>query len=591
VKLEAQRGYHRLPMEEPDSRAAERQARIAAAMPATLAEKMRSDRAAGERRPVTVLFADVVGSTSLVESMDPEDWTGIVNEAFDAMSKAIYQYEGTIARLMGDAVLAFFGAPVAHEDDPQRAVRAALRMIRTIDTDLRARVQRERGSDFRIRAGINTGEVVVGVVGSDLAYEYTAMGDAVNVASRIHSAALPGTLVVTAATYRFVAPVVEAIDRGELDVKGKAGRVRAYEISGMKAAPGRLRGLAGLESPLVGRGGELARLEAAYEVVRAGQGRVACVIGDAGLGKSRLLAELRAAARARAPDVVWAEGQCLSYGQGLPYHLVVDLVRSLVGVSAAAEDHELAAALERVTRDVLGEAWADTYAYLAHLAGLPLRPELAGRISGIDFEVLKRYVAALHALVQAMAARGPVVLVCEDVHWADAASVDVIFQAMPLANELPLFWIVTSRPERGSNGWRLVTTARDMFGEALIEVRLAPLSTESTRRLVANLLEIESLPDAVRDLILAKAEGNPFFVEEVIRMLMDRDAIVERDGRWVATGGIGGVEIPGTLQGLLLARIDRLPASARRTIRTASVIGRQFPLRVLERLIDVAAKP
>src|SRR5688572_19124570 len=276
--------YHRSAMTEPEPRDAERQARIAAAMPAALAEKMRSDRAAGERRPVTVLFADVVGSTALVESMDPEDWTAIVNEAFDAMSTAIYRYEGTIARLMGDAVLAFFGAPVAHEDDPQRAVRAALDMIRAIDSELRPRVQREQGSDFRIRAGINTGEVVVGVVGSDLAYEYTAMGDAVNVASRIHSAAEPGTLLVTAATYRFVMPVVEAVDRGELDVKGKSGPIRLHEIRGLRATPGPARGLAGRQSALVGRDGELARIEQAFDAVRAGQGRVGGGRGGGGRG-------------------------------------------------------------------------------------------------------------------------------------------------------------------------------------------------------------------------------------------------------------------------------------------------------------------
>lgn len=578
-------------MREPDSGDTERQARVAAGVPAALADKMRSARVAGERRPVTFLFADVVGSSALARSMDPEDWTELVNEAFEIMSKSIYRYEGTIARLMGDAILAFFGAPVAHEDDPVRAVRCALDMIQGIDRQLGARLRRESGTDFRIRAGLDTGEVVVGNVGTDLMFEYTAMGDAVNVAPRMQAAAEPGTVLVTAAMHRFVAPIVESVDRGEIEIKGKAERVRAYEITGMKAAPGRLRGLAGLESALVGRDQEFARLEEAYEVVRAGQGRVACVIGDAGLGKSRLLAEFLATARARTPEPVWAEGQCLSYGQGLPFHLVADLVRSLVGVGVAADEREFAEALERMTRDVLGEAWADTYAYLAHMSGLPLAPHLATRISVVEFEVLKRYVAALHQLIQATAAKGPVVLVCEDVHWADAASVDVIIQALPLANELPILWIITSRPERVSNGWRLITTARDMFGEALAEVRLAPLSTDSTRQLVSNLLEVESLPDAVRDVILAKAEGNPFFVEEVIRMLMDHGAIIERDGRWTATGAIGAVEIPGTLQGLLLARIDRLSPSARRAIRTASVIGRQFPLRVLERLIDEAAKP
>jgi len=571
-------------------RDAERLSRAAAAVPATLADKMRNARVAGERRPVTFLFADVVDSSALARSMDPEDWTAIVNEAFEIMSRAIYRYEGTIARLMGDAILAFFGAPVAHEDDPERAVRCALDMVRAIDQGVGARVARERGVPFRIRAGLDTGEVVVGNVGTDLMFEYTAMGDAVNTAPRMQAAAAPGTVLVTAATHRFVAPVVEFVDHGLLEVKGKSDRVRAYEITGIKAAPGRLRGLAGLESALVGRDEELARLEEVFEVVRAGQGRVACVIGDPGLGKSRLLAEFRAgASRPGRPAPVWAEGRCLSYGRGLPYHVVVDLLRSLVGLGPTADERELAAALERVTRDLLGDEWAGTYAYLAHLAGVPLPPELASRISALEPETVKRYVSSLNDVLRGLAARGPLVVVCEDMHWADAPSVEVIRQLVPLANELSLMWIVTSRPDRTSEGWRLISLMRDMFGETLVEIRLAPLSQDSARLLVANLLEIESLPPPVRDLILAKAEGNPLFVEEVIRMLIDRGALVERGGLWTATGTVGEVEIPDTLQGLLLARIDRLSPSARRAIRTASVIGRQFPLRVLERLLDAGA--
>ncbi|HKY50900.1 MAG TPA: adenylate/guanylate cyclase domain-containing protein [Candidatus Limnocylindria bacterium] len=562
----------------------ERRARLAAAAPTPLAEKMRAPRRGGERRVVTALFADVVGSTALTESMDPEDWTALVNEAFDAMSRAIYRYEGTIARLMGDAILAFFGAPVAHEDDPERAVRCALDMVHAIDERIGARTRRERGLEFRIRAGVNTGEVVVGEVGSDLMYEYTAMGDAVNVAARMQSMAAPGTVLVTAATYRFVAPVVEAVDRGAIEIKGKTERIRAYEISGVRAAPGRMRGLAGIESALVGRDAELGRLLEAFSVVRAGQGRVAFVLGDAGLGKSRLLAEFQRAASSSG-KLRWAEARCLSYGMGMPFHLIVDLLRSLSGVAPTADEHDLAVALDHLTRDLLGDDWADPYAYLAHLAGLPLAPDLAARITAIDLEVLKRYVSAIHVVVRAMASRTPLVLVYEDVHWADASSVDLILQLLPLVNELPLFCLVTARPERTTQGWRLVTAAREGFGDALVELPLAPLSADDSRRLVGNLLDIESLPDAVRDLILAKAEGNPFFVEEVIRMLIERGGIAEREGRWVATGDVGAVEIPDTLQGLLLARIDRLPKSARQAIRTASVIGRQFPVRVLDRVL------
>jgi len=577
--------YHHLAMGESDTREAERQARVAAGVPAPLAEKMRSFRPAGERRPVTFLFADVVGSSALARSMDPEDWTEFVNEAFEIMSKAIYRYEGTIARLMGDAILAFFGAPVAHEDDPVRAVRCALDMIQGIDRQLGVRVARERGTEFRIRAGLDTGEVVVGNVGTDLMFEYTAMGDAVNVAPRMQAAAEPGTVLVTAATHRFVAPVVEFVDRGEIEIKGKAERVRAYEITGMKAAPGRLRGLAGLESAMVGRGAQLDELMRAFAVVRAGRGRAACIVGDPGMGKSRLIAELRSRARREVGEPVWIEGRCLSYGKDLAYHLLTDLVRSAIGVSAAARETEIRAALAASTRELPPDGRADAYAYLGHLLGVQLAADELARVSGIEMETVKRYVASFHQLLRMLTVRGPLVLVCEDVHWADRSSVGALGELLSIVDELPVLVVIAARPDRAAPGWELVTVAQAMFGDVLVEIRLAPLTPDESRALVGNLLAIESLPERVREYILGKAEGNPFFVEEVIRMLIDRGAIVRQDDRWVATSTIEGVEIPDTLHGLLLARIDRLPESSKRTLRVASVIGRQFAVRVLRELV------
>ncbi len=515
-----------------------------------------------ERRPLTVLFSDIVDSTAIAERMDPEDWTAIVNEAFDRMSRAIRRYDGTIARLMGDAILAFFGAPVAHEDDPERAIRAGLDLIASIET-LSARVQREQGVPLRVRVGINTGPVLVGTVGTDMAREYTAMGDAVNVAARMQSAARPGTVLVTAATYAFVAPIVDASDAGALELKGKSEPVRAYEIAGIRAGGASSRGLAGIQSPMVGRDEQLARLRSLFTIVRAGRGRVACVLGEPGIGKSRLLAELRADVMRDDARTLWIQGHCLSYGQGMPYHLVLDVVRSLLGVTASASDAELRAALERTTKDALGEGWADAYAYLGHLLSITLEPEMAARLAGLEMEA---------------------------VHWADPSSADAIGQLLPLANELPMLIIATSRLDRGAPGWHLVVQARDMFGDAFTELSLSPLSGEESRELVANLLAIESLPAAVRDFILDKAEGNPFFVEEVVRMLISRGAIERQGERWVATAKVDEVEIPDTLQGLLLARIDRLPDDARRALRVASVIGRQFPVSVLAQLLAPAAE-
>jgi predicted ATPase len=255
-------------------------------------------------------------------------------------------------------------------------------------------------------------------------------------------------------------------------------------------------------------------------------------------------------------------------------------------VNSSAGEGEVREALERVLRELVGDAWEEPFAYLGHLLSIRLEPAMQARVSALDFESVKRYVSSFVLMVRALAARGPVVLVFEDLHWADAASADALVALMPLLGDLPVLAIMTSRNDRDAPGWRLVAGVRDLFGDALTEIRLDPLTSEETRTLVANLLEIESLPAAARDLILAKAEGNPFFVEEVIRMLIDRGAIVREGERWVATAQVSDVEIPDTLQGLLLARIDRLTPESKRTLRVAAVIGRQFGVTMLERLLE-----
>ena len=541
--------------------------------------------ASSERRPITVLFADIAGSTSIAERLDPEDWTALIGEAFARMNRTIERYDGTIARLMGDGVLAFFGAPTAHEDDPERAVRCGLDMVRAID-ELGDSHGHVAGGDIRVRVGINTGPVVVGVVGTETANEYTAMGDAVNVAARMQAAARAGSVLTTAATHRFVSQIVEAVDVGMLELKGKTDAVQAYEITGLKAGAVRTRGLLGVRTPMIGRDAQLRRLEEVFGVVRAGQGRVACVLGDPGLGKSRLVAELRAGVERSDGAVRWVEGRCLSYGETMPYHLVLDLVRSLIGVTASADEAVVAEALERMLRELLGDGWAETYAYLGHLLSLRLQPEMQARISALETETIKRYVASLILVLRAVSTRGPIVMVCDDVHWADSASADTLLQFVPSISGMPVLLVLSSRVERASAGWRLIAGARDVFGDALTEIRLQPLSMDDSRALVSNLLTIDSLPATTRDLVLARAEGNPFFVEEVIRMLIDRGAIERKGDQWVATDLVAGIEIPDTLQGLLLARIDRLPRETKRTLRVASVIGRQFGVTVLERLLE-----
>jgi len=411
----------------------------------------------------------------------------------------------------------------------------------------------------------------------------------VNVAARMQTAAQPGTIVITEMTRRLTGDTFDLEDLGALEVKGKAEPIHAYRVLGRKSAPARRRGLesVGLESPMVGRDEPLRRLTALLDVIAAGRGRAAFVVGEPGIGKSRLLAELKQAALAPPSTTRWVEGRCVSYGRNLPYHLLIDLLRSILGISfsvvAVAAQKKLDRQLEAVLGSDRNEV-ADTAPYLASLLALPLLP---GEAIQTDVpEVLQgRYIAATHRLLRGLAAQGPVVVVCEDVHWADPASIDVTRQLMPLASQLPILFVAAMRAETDSAGWQLMDQARELFGDALTEIRLEPLSEADSRTLVANLLEIESLPDRVRDLIMTRAEGNPFFVEEVVRMLIERGVIVEHGDRWVATADVGSIDIPESLHGLLLARIDQLPDAAKRSLRIAAVIGRQFPIRVLERVL------
>jgi class 3 adenylate cyclase/tetratricopeptide (TPR) repeat protein len=534
--------------------------------------------AGGERRPVTVVFADLVGSTHLAEGLDPEDWAVVLNRLYQSATGTITRYGGTVTQLSGDAIVALFGAPVAHEDDPERAVRAALDLVQAV-AQLSADVRDEIGEVLEVRVGVNTGLAVVGAVGGAGHEEYTALGDAVNVAARMQTAARPGTVLVTQATYARVAGIVDAVDQGLLEVKGKAAPVRAHEIVSVtgRGAP---RGIPGLYSPMVGREAELARLRHHIDTAHAGRGRIAVVLGEPGIGKSRLVAELRASAG----GVRWVEGRCVSYGHALPYHLIRELVRAAAGNDF--DDAMVGGTADERVRELLGDAPGESAGYLLHLLRLPIDQRLEELLSALEpAAVRSRYVGALRTMFSQLAKAGPVIVVCEDLHWADAASVDMLVDLVGTVDEAPIVLVVTARPDRDTDGWRFITHARARFGDALGELRLEPLSPEHSRQLVASLLEIESLPGQVRRLILDKTDGNPFFLEEVVRALIDRGVIVRQGDRWVAVD-VTDVDLPDNVHALLVARIDRLTPDARRCLQLASVVGRTFTVSLLRRVID-----
>lgn len=546
-------------------------------------EAARGSRAmVGERRIVTILFSDVKGSTAMAGDLDPEDWAEIMNNAFEYLIAPVYRYEGTVARLMGDAILAFFGAPIAHEDDPQRAVLAGLDILQDI-TPYREQVKQRWGLDFNVRIGINTGLVVVGEVGSDLRMEYTALGDAINVAARMEQTAQPGTLLIAEDTYRLVAPLFDVEPLPGIELKGKSTPVTAYRVIAAKAQPGRLRGIAGLDAQLVGRQKELGVLQDALVRLRQGIGAIIFLVGEAGLGKSRLIAELyhQPAADSGRRPLAWYEASSLSYETVQAYGLFQHLIRRLSG---AAENESPAAVREKLAPILahMSDEWRNR-AQPVFEALFALQDETDG--TSLTGEAFKRGLFdAMRQLWQGLAAREPVVLVFDDLHWTDPASAELLLHLFQLAEGMPLLFLCALRPDRTAPAWSVKQSAETNYFHRYTELNLKALSEAESNALVDSLLTVADLPPRLRQRILAKAEGNPFFVEEVVRTLIE-SGVVTRDEsgmHWRATADVEEIDIPDTLQALLMARIDRLEDEARRTLQLAAVIGRSFYYRVLQ---------
>jgi class 3 adenylate cyclase/tetratricopeptide (TPR) repeat protein len=536
-----------------------------------------------ERRVVTVLFCDVTGSTALAEQMDPEAWTGIMNTVFELLSEPVARYGGIVARLMGDAILAIFGAPVAHEDDPERAVLAGLAILESIGP-YREKLREERDLVFNVRVGINTGLAVVGEVGSDVRGEYTAMGDAVNVAARMEQTAVPGTLQISEETYRRIAALFEVESLGGIEVKGKRRPVPAYRVIGQKANGGGRRGLEerGLSSPLVGREVELLAVQERIErLLDDGEGGIVLIFGEAGLGKSRLKDEAR---RSAGDGPLWLEGRTLSFGQTLSYWPFQEILR---GFARILEEDDEAAAWTKLERSILnlhGRDSGDVLPYLASLLALEVQAPYEEKVAYLDAEALVRQLyLASRRFFERLAQARPLLLVFEDLHWMDDASGRLLEHLLPLVDRAPLLIVGLSRPESESAGARMSQAARQNHDERTTEIQLSPLPPAASRSLIQNLLAVDGLPAHQRKSIIGRASGNPFFLEEIIRSLIDAGA-VEWDpgsGRWQATNVIDELQLPETVQGVVMARVDRLAHEAKQVLRTASVIGRSFLFRVL----------
>ena len=460
------------------------------------------------------------------------------------------------------------------------------------------------GLDCEVRVGINTGLVVVGEVGSDLRMEYTAMGDSINVAARMEQTARPGTIQVSADTHRLVAPLFEFEDLGPIEVKGKSEPVQAYRALQSKAEPGSLRGIEGLDAPLIGRDREMVMLQGLIADLRRGGGQIVSVMGDAGLGKSRLIAEMRHAVTSNgvsassdglsiagageAVAISWHEARSLSYAKSVPYRSFVSLFNEYFDVQAADEDQEKYRKVRARVEELLPDRVAEVAPFLATLMGIAPTGEDQERVKYLKPPQMREGTfGATLSLVAETATRQPLVLVFEDLHWTDPTSLELIEKMMPLTDELPLMILAVFRPQREEPSWQFHEAAARDYAHRYKSIELEPLDENNSRELVASLLEIEDLPESVRSLILTKAEGNPFYVEEVIRSLLDSQLVVREGGHWHATSAIEGIAVPDTLAGVINARLDRLDDESRRVAQSASVIGREFEFDTLSDIYGV----
>jgi ABC-type oligopeptide transport system substrate-binding subunit/class 3 adenylate cyclase len=556
-----------------------------------------------ERKVLTAVFADVVGSTALAERLDPEDVKLVVGEAVARIVGEVESLGGHVKDLAGDGVLAFFGAPTTREDDAERAVLCALRIVAEME-EYGREVRRGWGVEgFGVRVGAATGAVVVGEVGSGSRVEYAAFGDTVNVAARLQSAAEPGSVLVDEATHRAVEGLFEWDAPRELELKGKSEPVAAWPVAGVAAA-GRTRGLAGVETRLVGRSRELGLGREALEALRAGRGGVLVVAGDAGIGKTRLLNELRELAEREGSS--WLEGRCVSYGESLPYWPFRDLLRG-EWIGAGAEEPELRVRvglrrrLEQLFDSGLeassaeptspgrgprspsatgGEA-DELYPYLGGLLEVALEHEAAARTSELSPEALQwRTFEVVGQLFARLAESAPLVLAFEDLHWADPTSVLLLEQLLSLAEEAPVLLVLSLRPERDHPSWTLREHAGREFPHLLREIDLGPLG-DADGELLAALVAPATLPAELERRVLEAAEGNPFFLEELVRSLADVGALVRDGDGWRFDHAVE-VEVPPTVEKAILARLDRLSAPARDLVTAASALGRTFALPLLE---------
>ena len=537
--------------------------------PQHLVDKILTSKAAleGERKQVTVLFADIKSSMELLADRDPEDAKKILDPVLIHMNEAVHRYEGTVHRIMGDGIMALFGAPVAHEDHAVRACYAALRMQETV-ARYANEVQRLHGVPVAIRVGLNSGEIVISTIGNDLRMDYTVVGQTVHLANRMEQMAMPGSVLITADTLHLAEGYVVTKSLGPVPVKGLADPVQIYEVTGAGAARTRLHAAAGRGlTRFVGRGVEQEQLRLALQLAGRGRGQIVAIVGQAGVGKSRLVHEF-----IHSPHTAnWLvlESSARSYGQATPYQPVIELLRDYFKINVNDSAQTIR---EIVSSKILT---LDPSLQDAILPVLDLLNALDDDHAFRSLDPLQHRQSTYQAVIRLLLSENrvqPVNAIFEDIHWYDSLTLGLLNDLIVRALDARVLLVVTCRPEHRDE-W----TTRPNYRQ----LRLNPLPGESLAELLQVMLGANPGLQVLKGFLMEAASGNPFFVEEIVRTLVDTGVLEGARGNYRLAKPFSSVEVPPTVQAVLAARIDRLPAAEKRLLQEAAVIGRDVSFAVL----------
>lgn len=545
--------------------------------PKHLIDKILTSRSAiaGERKTVTILFADVVGSTAIFEKLDPEVVHEVMDGCFRIILDEVHRFEGSVNQFRGDGVMALFGAPIAHEDHAQRACHAALSIQKSL-APYSEKLKQRYGLNFAMRLGLHSGPVVVAAIGDDLRMDYTAQGDTANLAKRMESSAKPVGVLVSDHTFRLARDFFSFAPPEILRLKGKSEPFVAYRLLQAtrihtRIAASTVRGL----TRFVGRDRELAELKDAFDKVRSGEGQIVSLVGEAGVGKSRLLLEFRKSIPKK--EKIYLEGQCLHYGETMPYLPVLDLIRSFIGIKEGETEQTTLIRLQKRIMG-LGKNLAHVIPPLQELLSITVQDET---FTGLEPKQKQRQIFdAIRDLLIRGSNDMPLILALEDLHWIDRTTQELLDY---LVNWLPrtrILLLLLYRPEY-SHPWGSKSYYR-MIG-------VNKLTTPHSEILVGDLLQGGEMAPELRELILSRASGNPLFLEELTQTLLENGAIVRKGDRFVLLRDIDNLQVPDTVQGIIAARLDRLEESLKRIMQVAAVIGREFAFRILETISDIRA--